>query len=481
MLNKKEFSHISSRAKAANRDYSSALEEFRLNPDSLVARRAAEALKVKARRLNEADASFLGQLAKAKYVLQSDRCSKYYHSLMRSNGQRHHIASITKRDGSRSVSMDEMVEEFEAFYKGLFGVEVAVELPNPSVFSSGPSVSAEEGAALVASVSNAEIREAIWSMGDDKSPGPDGFSAKFYKATWDTTGPEVCAAVKEFFENGKLLRQFNHTIVSLIAKVGAPDRVEHYRPISCCNVIYKIISKVMTSRLGKCLGNVIDSAQSAFVGGRLMSDNIFLVQELLRKYNVKRETRKCFLNVDLAKAYDTVSWDFLRFALGHLGFPTRFVAWIMECVTSASYSIKINKGIHGFFPGKRGLRQGDPLSPMLFVICMELLSRLLNKETARRPFRFHQHCESLRLSHLIFADDIVLFSRGDVGLVGVLMKCLKQFEHMSGLCVSVGKSSIFLASVPDEEKAALVSATGFKVGVFPFRYLGIPISPLVSV
>ena len=305
-------------------------------------------------------------------------------------------------------------------------------------------------------------------MGDDKSPGPDGFNAKFFKATWDITGREVCAAVKEFFINGKLLRQLNHTIISLIPKVESPDRVEHYRPISCCNVVYKIISKVMTLRLGTCLGSLIDPAQSAFVEGRLMSDNIFLVQELLRKYSVKRDTRRCFLNVDLAKAYDTVSWEFLRFALGHLGFPPKFVAWAMECVCSASYSIKINKGIYGFFPGKRGLRQGDPLSPLLFVICMELLSRLIKKETSRSSFQFHQHCESLRLTHLIYADDVVLFCRGDVSSVKVLIGCLERFKLMSGLSVNVGKSSIYFGSVPELERWPIIAATGFKVGEFPF-------------
>ena len=148
---------------------------------------------------------------------------------------------------------------------------------------------------LEAPVSIAEIKVALWSIGDDKSPGPDGFSAKFFKASWDITGAELCAAVKEFFTNGKLLRQFNHTIISLVPKVDDPARVEHYRPIALCNVVYKIVSKIMTLRLGKCLGSLIDPAQSAFVEGRLMSDNIFLVQELLRNYNVTRETRLLLL------------------------------------------------------------------------------------------------------------------------------------------------------------------------------------------
>src|SRR6185295_4930183 len=149
-------------------------------------------------------------------------------------------------------------------------------------------------------------------------------------------------------------------------------------------------------------------------------------------------------NVDLAKAYDTVSWKFIRFALDHLGVPPRFIDWVMECVSSASYSIKINKCIHGFFPGKRGLRQGDPLSPLIFVACMEILSRLIRKETRSLPFRFHKNCEETRLTHLIFADDIVLFCRGDVGSVRVLTSCLERFRTMSGHRVNVSKSSVFL-------------------------------------
>ena len=126
-LNKLEFSHISSRASEANLAFSNALEDLRLNPDSLEARQLVEVSKLKAKRLNDAEASFLGQQAKAKYILKSDRCTKYFHALMRANGRRNHIPFITKSDGSRSLSMDEVVGEFEAFYKGLFGEEVLVD------------------------------------------------------------------------------------------------------------------------------------------------------------------------------------------------------------------------------------------------------------------------------------------------------------------------------------------------------------------
>lgn len=476
-LNRQEFSHISSRAAEANLGLSLALEELRMAPDSLEARGRVERAKTEARRLNEAEASFLGQLAKAKHVLRSDRCTRYFHGLMRANGRRAHIPAISRHDGSHTTSMDEVAQEFVGFYKSLFGTDVDVMEPGADCFAPGGRVLDSDCQMLAAPVSNAEIKAALWSIGDDKAPGPDGFTAKFFKSTWDITGAEVCAAVKEFFINGKLLRQVNHTIISLIPKVEQASFVEQYRPISCCNVIYKIISKVMTSRLSKCLAPLIDPAQSAFVAGRLMSDNIFLVQELLRKYEVKRDTRRCFLNVDLAKAYDTISWRFLRFALTTIGLPQRFVDWVMECVSSTTYSIRINGELHDWFPGRRGLRQGDPLSPLLFVICMEFLSRMIKRETATAAFRFHQFCEDIRLSHLIFADDVVLFCRGDLSSVKILMGCLRRFEEISGLAVNVAKSSIFLASVPDSERAALIAETGFRVGSFPFRYLGIPISP----
>src|ERR1044071_6925654 len=213
----------------------------------------------------------------------------------------------------------------------------------------------------------------------------------------------------------------------------------------------------MTMRLARVLSKIIDPAQSAFVEGRLMSDNIFLVQELLKKYLFTRETKRCFLNIDLAKAYDTISWSFLRFALDHLGVPHIFSSWIMECVQTASYSIKVNKSLFGHFQGKRGLRQGDPLSPLLFVICMEVLTRLIKKDTSSREFSYHQFCESTRLTHLMFADDIVLFCKGEIKSIKVLLGCLTKFQGMSGLSVNLAKSSIFLGSVPLSEKAALIA------------------------
>ena len=124
--------------------------------------------------------------------------------------------------------------------------------------------------------------------------------------------------MKEFFSSGQILEHLNHSVLALITKSKEVDRVKDFRPIACCNVIYKVISKIIATRLGPALNNIVDSAQSTFVQNRCMADNIFLLQEFLRKYGHKRVSPHCILNVDLRKAFDSVDWDFLHDMLSAL-------------------------------------------------------------------------------------------------------------------------------------------------------------------
>ena len=151
-----------------------------------------------------------------------------------------------------------------------------------------------------------------------------------------------------------------------------------------------------------------------------------MVQELLRKCCWNRISHPCIMKVDLWKAYDTVNWNFLEDVLSFLDFPALFVQWIMQCVSTTSYSISINGSLHGFFKGKQGLRQGDPISPFLFVLCLEYLSRIFGKLKSIPDFNFHPKCAALNIYHLAFADDLILFTRGDVTSVNLIMDCLEK-------------------------------------------------------
>ncbi|XP_071726825.1 uncharacterized protein [Rutidosis leptorrhynchoides] len=282
---------------------------------------------------------------------------------------------------------------------------------------------------MIRPVTTLEIKEAFFNIGDSKSPGPDGYSAAFFKEGWDIVGDDVVQAVKEFFRTGQMLKDVNTTIIALLPKVQTPSRVNDYRPISCCNVVYKGISKIITSRIKASLEEVVSSNQSAFLPGRRISDNILLTQELMKNYHLDRGRPRSAFKVDIQKAYDTVDWDFLEVSLICFGFPRKMVKWIMACVSSTSFSINVNGDLHGFFRGKRGLRQ----------------------------------------------DDLFIFSHANVASVMVIREALDEFKRCSGLVPSLPKSTAFFCNVQASMKNSILAILPFEEGRLPVRYLGVPL------
>lgn len=156
-----------------------------------------------------------------------------------------------------------------------------------------------------------EIKNAIWSIPDDKAPGFDGYNSKFFKSAWSIVGEDVIAAIQDFFATGKLLKSWNITSVTLIPKVACPAHPGDYRPISCCHVLYKCISKLICSSLKTVLGFLINQAQGAFVTNRSILHNVLLCQDIVKHYSRKHSLPGCLLKIDLHKAYDTMDWSFI--------------------------------------------------------------------------------------------------------------------------------------------------------------------------
>ncbi|KAL0285169.1 UNVERIFIED_CONTAM: hypothetical protein Scaly_2826300, partial [Sesamum calycinum] len=217
-------------------------------------------------------------------------------------------------------------------------------------------------------------------------------------------------------------------------------------PIACCNVLYKSITKIIVKRLQQVLPLMIDYSQNAFVPGRSITDNILLAQELMVGYNHKRLPSRCMIKVDIQKAYDSVEWDFLLEVLKLFNFPHQFIVLINQCVSTASFSVSLNGSIHGFFKGGRGLRQGDPMSPYLFVLVMEIWNLLLRfriKEAA--DFQYHWKCKDIGLINLYFADDVLLFCKAHLPSIMVITDTLNEFAALSGLKVNPAKSQIIFS------------------------------------
>ena len=195
----------------------------------------------------------------------------------------------------------------------------------------------------------------MFSINSNKIPGPDGYNYFFFKHCWDTVGGLVTEAVKEFFLTKELLKESNATIISLILKVPNHSNMGEFKPISCCNTVYKCISKIISKRLQVMLPDLIDLAQSAFVKGRKMSDNVLLTQDILRDYHKTNGKPRVVAKVDIIKAYNIVDWNFLNDLLCVLQFPPNVVSWIQECMTTPRYSVNFYGEFIGYFPGKKGL------------------------------------------------------------------------------------------------------------------------------
>ena len=268
-----------------------------------------------------------------------------------------------------------------------------------------------------------------------------------------------------------MLREINCTIIALVPKVPNPSSMHYSRPISCCNTIYKCISKIIAAIIKWCFPDIICLAQTSFVQGRSIADNILLTQELMKNDHYDFGPLRCALK----KAYESIRWGCILDILDAMGTPSNLLRCIKAYITTPKFSICVNGELTGFFASKRGVRQGDPLSPFLFLIVMEAFSRSPSKAVLHPRIDFHPKCKAINLSHLCFADDIFLFGKGNVTSVKITMDELAKFEAFSGMQVNKQKSVAFLVGVNDSVKDTILIMTGFSLGSLPMKYLGVPL------
>ena len=256
--------------------------------------------------LVRAEEEFLKQKSRIQWLKLGDQNSNFFHKVVKARNSRNSIKSITLENGCRIENPASIRQEFVNHFQSVFGSNMQ-DSTSVEYNMDGLVWSSEHLDILNNRITHEEIKRSIFSIDNTKAPGPDGFSSLFFKRAWSVVGSEVCEAVADFFSSGCLLREINCTIIALVPKVPNPSSMHDYRPISCCNTIYKCISKIIAARIKRCLPHIISPTQVAFVQGRSIADNIPITQELMKNYHLDSGPPRCALKIDLKKAYDSIS------------------------------------------------------------------------------------------------------------------------------------------------------------------------------
>ena len=418
----------------------------------------------------------LQQKARMNWMDNGDENTAYFHATIKERRASNTIYELQDAEGKWHSNTDTIHSEVSQYFQKLQGTEHSnLQMIDINTMRHGPQLDSVDSQFLIQDVSEDEIKEALFRMDDNKAPGVDGFNALFFKRTWDIIKQDLIYAIQEFFNNNILFHPFNCTSLTLIPKSTNAKKVEDYRPIACCTVVYKIISRILAGRIHNVIAKVIDTAQSGFIPGRHMSDNILLAAELIKGYSRNNNSSRCMIKMDLRKAYDSISWVFLFSVMEEMGFPPRFMDWVKPCVSTVSFSPLVNGTLLKPFPAKKGLRQGDPISPYLFAIAMEYLSRIMHKLKDNPGFHYHPRCRKVNITHLLFADDLLLFCRADLSSVCNVMRSFECFSRASGLRANTRKSNIFMAGVDQHHKDQIKQSLQMDEGILPFRYLGVPL------
>ncbi|GJX57117.1 RNA-directed DNA polymerase, eukaryota [Tanacetum coccineum] len=416
------------------------------------------------------------QKAKVQWAIEGDENSKFFHGII--NRKRANLAiKGVMVDGDWVDDPPRVKAEFLAHFSSRF--------QDPGVnhsrinFSFPTRIKPDQATELEKPLSPEEIRVAVWACGADKSPGPDGFSFEFFRKFWSLIGPDMCIAVEWFFSHCAFTRGCNSSFISLIPKVPDPKFVSDYRPISLIGSLYKVVTKILALRLSLVISDLISDVQTAFLPNRQILDGPFILNELLSWCKFKKQQTLVF-KVDFAKAYDSIRWDYLDDVLAAFGFGSKWRSWIKGSLSNGMASILVNGSPTAEFQFFRGLKQGDPLAPYLFILVMESFHLSISRAIEAGFFTGIKVDRSLTLSHLFYADDAVFIGEWSTDNLRNIMQMLHCFSLSSGMVINLKKSQLLGIGVHCATISNAASSIGCAVLKPPFKYLGVMVGGNMS-
>ncbi|KAA3465418.1 reverse transcriptase [Gossypium australe] len=416
------------------------------------------------------------QRARTNWLKAGDENSAFFHKYASYQKKINAISRLELEEGGETTKQDKIVETTTSFFQKLFMSKGARDSSH-LLQGIEESISPDINASLLSTFTKEEVFSALKEMGPTKALGLDGFPALFFQQYWHVVGKEFITFCLGILNNDQDFGKVNSTDIMLIPKIQNPSNLANFRPISLCTVLYKIVAKTIANRFQGIIGNCIDAAQSAFVPGRLIFYNILLAYKMLHTFRKKRTGMKGFMAIklDMSKAYDRVEWVFLKEVMLKMGFEKKWVELILRRISTESYTVNINGNRGRTFQATRGLRQGDPLSPFLFLVCSEgllALMRMALKEGMLKGAKASQ--KGPAITHLLFSDDCIFFGEASRNGASLLKGILKEYENCSGQCVNFDKSTIFFSSNTLEgNKEEVLAILGVRPSTDMEKYLGL--------
>lgn len=380
--------------------------------------------------------------SRAKWVAEGEKITNYFCNLEK----RHYVSkSINKLHGKNGMieDSDQISKEVNNFYKNLYAKRSLQAFEISDLIQNCPKLSTNQKQSLEGEITLTEAGIALKNMNNGKSPGTDGFGAEFYKFFWKKLGPFVVRALNQSLKDGELSATQKEGIITCIPK---PDKdrefVKNWRPISLLNVLYKIGSACIANRIKTVLPDLISSDQTGFVPGRYMGENIRLIYDLIE---LLAQTNKpgLMLCLDFEKAFDSLDWSFLFRVLRAFGFGDSICKWVETYYKNIKSTVIVNGTPTEWFPITRGCRQGDPLSPYLFVLCAEIFAIMIKEDTNISGIMVND--KEIKIAQ--FADDAQLINAGDRLSFENSVAVIKKFGNASGLFMNEDKTqAVWLGS-----------------------------------
>lgn len=411
------------------------------------------------------------QRARISQLREGDANSKYFH--MKVNARRRKLfIPVFEYEGQTATSQEDKIALAKDYFQGILGVSEpnSAELQFNQIFPLAPNLQE-----LEVPFSEEEVWKVIKEMPNEKAPGPDGFTGLFYQRCWQVIKGEVLAALTKFHSgNHQNLDNLNTAVITLLPKKDAPTLIKDYRPISLIHSFSKLATKILASRLAPRMGDLVAENQTAFIRGRSIHENFIFVRGLALQFH-RRKKPMILLKLDITKAFDTVSWCFLLNLLRNRGFGSRWRSWIAALLLTSETRILLNGHESDSFKPARGLRQGNPLSPLLFVLVMDALQGLLAKATSWGLLAKLDTRRSIPNTS-IYADDTIVFLQPIEREATAVNAILQLFGKATGLKTNLSKSALTPIRCDDDVLVGVQQLLGCRVENFPITYLGLPLS-----